>query len=79
MNTVNRIVIATLILVSKAGESLSGYLSTNNTSDVGEGVVSSAIAVLIFAFLGVILWVAFKATMGTATNSINAQVAKLGQ
>lgn len=79
MNTVNRIVIATLILFTKAGESLWGYLSTENNSDLGEGVVSSAIAVLIFAFLGVILWVAFKATMGTATNSINAQVAKLGQ
>lgn len=48
-------------------------------SDAGEGVVSAAIAVLIFAFLGVILWVAFKATMGTATTTINAQVAKLGQ
>lgn len=79
MNTFNRIVIATLILFTKTGESLWGYLSTETNSDVGEGVVSSAIAVLIFAFLGVILWVAFKATMGTATNSINAQVAKLGQ
>lgn len=48
-------------------------------SDAGEGVVSAAIAVLIFAFLGVILWVAFKATMGTATTTINAQVARLGQ
>lgn len=48
-------------------------------SDAGEGVVSAAIAVLIFAFLGVMLWVAFKATMGTATNSVNAQVAQLGQ
>ena len=47
--------------------------------ETGEGVVSSAIAVMIFAFLGVVLWVAFKGTMGTAIGSINDQVSKLGQ
>ena len=45
----------------------------------GEGVVSLAIGVVIMAFLGVLLWVAFKATLGSATNNVNQQVAKLGQ
>lgn len=45
----------------------------------GEGVVSLAIGVVIMAFLGVLLWVAFKATLGSATTNVNQQVAKLGQ
>jgi hypothetical protein len=45
----------------------------------GEGVVSLAIGVVIMAFLGVMLWVAFKATLGSATDNVNQQVAKLGQ
>lgn len=48
-------------------------------ADRGEGVVSLAIGVVIMAFLGVLLWVAFKATLGSATNNVNQQVAKLGQ
>ena len=48
-------------------------------SERGEGVVSLAIGVVIMAFLGVLLWVAFKATLGSATNNVNQQVAKLGQ
>ena len=48
-------------------------------SEQGEGVVSLAIGVVIMAFLGVMLWVAFKATLGTATDNVNQQVAKLGQ
>lgn len=47
-------------------------------SERGEGVISAAIAVLIMAFLGVALWVAFKATLGTATNTVNSQVAQIG-
>lgn len=45
----------------------------------GEGVISAAIAVLIMAFLGVALWVAFKATLGNATNSVNSQVSQIGK
>lgn len=48
-------------------------------SERGEGVVSLAIGVVIMAFLGVLLWVAFKATLGSATDNVNQQVAKLGQ
>ena len=68
----------TLAQIERAGDRLAEYLGPEE-SERGEGVVSAAIAVLIFAFLGVVLWVAFKATMGTATSAINDQVAKLGQ
>ncbi|MDA8195867.1 MAG: hypothetical protein M0019_01420 [Actinomycetota bacterium] len=67
------------LFVDTVATNVSSKIKEATNSDSGEGVVSAAIAVLIFAFLGVILWVAFKATMGTATTTINAQVAKLGQ
>jgi Flp pilus assembly pilin Flp len=45
----------------------------------GEGVISAAIAVLIMAFLGVAMWVAFKATLKGATNNVNHQVSNIGR
>lgn len=54
-------------------------LRRTHVSERGEGVVSLAIGVVIMAFLGVLLWVAFKATLGSATDNVNQQVAKLGQ
>lgn len=47
-------------------------------SDAGEGVISAAIAVLIMAFLGVGLWIAFHHTLDTATHAVNQQVSQLG-
>lgn len=47
-------------------------------NDAGEGVISSAIAVLIMAFLGVALWVAFKAILQGATTNVSNQVSKIG-
>jgi hypothetical protein len=47
--------------------------------DSGEGVISAAIAVLIMAFLGVALWIAFKGTLQGATNNVNKQVTNIGQ
>ncbi len=74
-----RVVSIAYALLNMTKSTIKGRITSISSSDCGEGVVSAAIAVLIFAFLGVILWVAFKATMGTATTTINAQVAKLGQ
>ncbi len=45
----------------------------------GEGPVSAAIVVMIMAFLGVALWVAFKAIMHQATTTVSTQVSQLGQ
>ncbi len=40
----------------------------------GEGVVSTAIAVLVMAFIGVAMWVAFNATFQHAAKNIDNQV-----
>ncbi len=45
----------------------------------GEGVISAAIAVLVMAFLGVAMWVAFNATFQHAANHVNQQVNCIGQ
>lgn len=47
--------------------------------EAGEGVISAAIAVLIMAFLGVAMWVAFKATLKGATTNVNNQVSNIGR
>jgi len=72
MNLLARMTVACLGLRARAQQVLEG-------SEEGEGVVSLAIGVVIMAFLGVMLWVAFKATLGSATDNVNQQVAKLGQ
>jgi hypothetical protein len=55
---------------------LTGRLVRDET---GEGVISAAIAVLIMAFLGVAMWVAFKATLQGATTNVNHQVSNIGK
>jgi ABC-type polysaccharide/polyol phosphate export permease len=44
----------------------------------GEGVVSSAVAVVIFSALGVAMWFAFRNTMDTATSMVTSQISQLG-
>lgn len=44
----------------------------------GEGVISAAIAVLVMAFLGVAMWVAFDATFSHAATHVNDQVNCIG-
>jgi hypothetical protein len=45
----------------------------------GEGVISAAIAVLVMAFIGVGMWVAFSATFQGAAKHVNNQVNCIGQ
>ena len=45
----------------------------------GEGVISAAIAVLVMAFIGVGMWVAFDATFNHAATHVNNQVNCIGQ
>jgi len=45
----------------------------------GEGVISAAIAVLIMAFIGVGMWVAFNATFQHTARNVNNQVNCIGQ
>ena len=47
--------------------------------DRGEGVISAAIAVLVMAFLGVAMWVAFDTTFNHAATHVDNQVNCIGQ
>ncbi len=53
-------------------------LAGRRDDESGEGVLSSAIAVLIFATLGALMWVAFKAIWGDASSRTSTQVTKIG-
>ncbi len=44
----------------------------------GEGVISAAIAVLIMAFLGALMWVGFKAIWGDAESNTRDQIGRIG-
>ena len=40
----------------------------------GEGVISTAIAVLVMAFLGVLMWQLFKGTLIKSNTNVNEQL-----
>ncbi len=44
----------------------------------GEGVISAAIAVLIMAALGALMWVGFKQIWGNASSQTDSQISKIG-
>lgn len=46
--------------------------------DRGEGVISAAIAVLVMAFLGAAMWVAFNEIFTNATEQVGNQVQQIG-
>ena len=46
--------------------------------DRGEGVISAAIAVLVMAFLGAAMWVAFNEIFTSATEQVGDQVQQIG-
>ena len=47
--------------------------------DRGEGVISAAIAVLIMAFLGALMWVGFKAIWEDTEDNTEDKVAEIGE
>ncbi|MGH9278748.1 MAG: DUF6133 family protein [Acidimicrobiales bacterium] len=44
----------------------------------GEGVISTAIAVLIMAFLGALMWFGFQALWNDASSQTSTQIADIG-
>jgi type VI protein secretion system component VasF len=46
--------------------------------EAGEGVISTAIAVLIMAALGAVMWVGFKAIWGNASSQTTSQINTIG-
>jgi hypothetical protein len=48
------------------------------TGETGEGVISAAIAVLIMAFLGALMWVGFRAIWEDAEQQTGEQIQQIG-
>lgn len=46
-------------------------------TEAGEGVISAAIAVLVMAFLGVLLWQLFGDTLRKANGDVNERLGEL--
>lgn len=46
--------------------------------EVGEGVISAAIAVLIMAFIGALMWVGFRAIWDDAEQRTSEQIQQIG-
>ena len=47
--------------------------------EAGEGGISAAIAVLVMAFLGVLMWQLFKGTLSDANDNVNDQINQIGR
>lgn len=45
----------------------------------GEGVISAAIAILIIAFIGALMWVAFKELFQSTADKTQQQIDKIGE
>lgn len=45
----------------------------------GEGVISAAIAVLIMAAVGAVMWVGIRQLWSSASSQTNTQITKIGQ
>ncbi len=65
--------------------SLRGYVwagtllrSLARRDEAGEGVISTAIAVLIMAALGAVMWVGFQAIWGNASSQTTNQINTIG-
>ncbi len=62
----------------RAYVSIQAFIAARRHDESGEGVLSSAIAVLIFATLGALMWVAFKAIWGDASSRTSTQITQIG-
>lgn len=54
------------------------FTSRRVRGDRGEGVISTAIAVLIVAFIGAAMWVAFNSIWTDAEGNIQREVGNIG-
>lgn len=62
-----------------ARHTASGALRRVHIDERGEGVISAAIAVLIMAFIGAAMWVAFDQIFNDTTNKTEQQVDEIGR
>lgn len=54
------------------------HTTNHRFNERGEGVISTAIAVLIIAFLGVAMWAGFNTIFSDAANTTSEQVHLIG-
>ena len=54
-------------------------LASVGRDERGEGVISAAIAVLIMAALGALMWVGFKAMWGSTSSQTTDQLNQIGR
>ncbi len=54
------------------------FVARTARDEAGEGVISTAIAVLIMAALGAVMWVGFKAIWGNASSQTTNQINSIG-
>ena len=50
----------------------------NPRADLAEGVISTAIAVLVIAFLGLMMWFGFRVMFNSATTKANQTIEQIG-
>ncbi|MGI8574513.1 MAG: hypothetical protein ACR2MA_04055 [Egibacteraceae bacterium] len=74
ISAVGRSGLALYVWVTRFGAELRGRVA----DEEGEGVISAAIAVLIMAFLGAAMWVAFNGIFQDATSKIQSNISKIG-
>jgi uncharacterized membrane protein (DUF485 family) len=53
-------------------------LTRLRTSEVAEGVISTAIAVLVMAFIGAAMWVTFNRVFEGAAENVETEVGRIG-
>lgn len=71
-----------LELIRVVGHGLSGWLPSRRTrarGERGEGVISAAIAVLIMAGIGALMWVGFKAIWEDTEDNTRDKVTQIGE
>lgn len=56
----------------------SAYRRAGTGAERGEGVISTAIAVLIMAFLGVAVWAGFRMTLDNTQKKIDKNMEEIG-
>lgn len=67
------------IAVRTLGLAAQDRLALLRTDERGEGVISAAIAVLVMAFLGAAMWLAFKGMFSNTTDNTRNQVDLIGR
>lgn len=65
-----------LLLAARSG--VASAIGRSHADERGEGVISVAIAVLVMAFLGAAMWVAFERMFTETTDRTNEQVENIG-